>query len=594
MKKLFSNRLMCVLLTVLCTLAFSVLINYFLLPAFNLGAGIFWFYIWLIGIYAFGIVWAFNFFYKVLHKQWKSCSIDISEFPAWAKWQLVNNKIPSIAAILVVLWTLAIFLTSIPGWKIISARQYANLIEINDGDFKNDIINLESSNNVVSVDLQTAKNLGNRVIGSMNNSSWYNVDDEYNLVSIAGELYRISPLEYVDVFKFWKAGSIPGYVLVNAKTQEANYVPLDKPMKYSTSAYFQYDLKRHIHMQFPTYIFGKSFFEVDDDGNPYWITPVKTSHIGIRAGYLEKSAIITDAVSGESTEYTLDEISKLGWVDHVHSVSYLMDLVTWHYEYQNGFFNFSATDKYTTSYSFRSSKEDDSDESGTSNSFTPFDGYNSSLSATGEILFSTGITPTNKSESVSGFVLISPRTGEAKFYDVQGAEESSAQASAEGLVSDLRYSASYPVVTNVSGIPSYFMELKDKAGIVRKYAISGIKDYSIVVVADSIPEVIAEYKSKLGIGVSSTEAPQNVSNIEFQLIDLNGTVTQVKEAQVDGYTHYYFTLDSSDLIFMSSIRNNNMQPFYLVEGAIVSIKYYIWDEPSVGIVRNITFGMNLW
>lgn len=600
-RKLFTGTKSTVVVSILVILITIVSAQYACLVPLNWRSEEFWLFI----IVAFGYSALICYWTNRFHRKFKVRTADDDEdecdyslrLLARLRWYYEHNKATFTLCLITSVLFVSLLICELIGCPMFNANRYANLIQLSTGDFENDIINLESAENIVSVDLSTARQLGDRIMGSVNHSSWYEVNDEYNLIYFNDGLYRVSPLEFSDFFRFMKSKEIPGCILVNAKNQEAEYLSLERSIRYSPSSFFKYDLTRHLRCQFPTLILGKSFFELDDDGNPFWITAVKTPQIAVFGGAVENSFILTNASDGQSQLYTIGELTtndELSWIDHVHSVTYLMQLIEWHYKYQNGFFNLSNTNKFNTSYSFRSSKTDDSDDSESSNDFTPFDGYNSSLSATGEILFSTGITPTNKSESVSGFVLISPRTGEAKFYDVQGAEESSAQASAEGLVSDLRYSASYPIISNISGIPSYFMELKDKAGIVRKYAISGIKEYSVVAVADTIPQVIADYTSKFGIEVSSTETPQDDSKIEFQLMDLDGTVMQVKEAQVDGYTHYYFTLNSSDLIFMSSIRNNNMQPFCLVEGAIVSIKYYVWDEPSVGIVKDITFGMNLW
>lgn len=68
---------------------------------------------------------------------------------------------------------------------------------------------------------------------------------------------------------------------------------------------------------------------------------------------------------------------------------------------------------------------------------------------------------------------------------------------------------------------------------------------------------------------------------------VEGTVTEVKEAQMDGYTWYYFRVDSSDLMMMSSIENSYLQPLSLVEGASVSLTYS--EVEGIGMVKKISF-----
>lgn len=630
MKKLFRKRLMCAFWSVLATVALAIPIDYLFLPARSVYSSEFWFFIILMSVFAFNV----NRFlicrtYKKLQKDaafresyrqnllqkvtgwYKEAGMEKikEEYRAllrkeeneWhyltfiAKIQRCFSRY-AFATFLMLFATLAAILwvsLSINSAPICNAKAYANLLEVADGNFENDIITANSED-IISVDVTTAQRLGDRVLGSIENSSWYEVNDEYNLVTINGKAYRISPLDFRNLATYWSAKTIPGYVLVDARTMEAQFVEFDEPMKYSPSACFSNDLTRHLRNQFPSLIFNKSFFEVDDDGNPYWITPVKTPTIGLFGGFIEKSVIITDAVSGSSEIYS----TAPEWVDHVHSVTYLMNLVEWHYEYANGFWNLSNTNKYRTSYSYRNSKKESSEDNA-SNEFTPFDGYNSVLSPDGEILFYTGITPANQAETLIGFVLISPKTGATKFYSMSGSEESSAQLAAEGLVSDFKYSASFPTVVNVDGNATFFMTLKDKAGIVQAYSFCNMKQYSTCVQASTIDEALHKYKIALGLedDVSLTDSKHSSSVVEAPAksevpdatnwLTVDGTVTEAKEAQMDGYTWYYFRVDSSDLMMMSSIENSYLQPLSLVEGASVSLTYSEVD--GIGMVKEITF-----
>lgn len=575
-------RLVGVFISAIIIIALFALFSYLLLPPWNIHSSLFWWFFVGMSLFAFivNIIVGFN------------CCLFLGE---WLNlWRLHTFKekfarlfkfypIAVSATIFVVIWLLLFCITAIFGSKMCNAEPYSNLLHVEDGNFSEDIISASSSD-IVSVDVKTAQRLGDRTIGNIPNASWYEVDDEYNLVSINGEEYRISPLKYSGFFSSRKAGNLPGYVLVNAKTQNAQYVQLNTPMVYSPDAFFSKNLSRHLHKQYPSYVFSKSFFEVDDDGNPFWITAVRTFHIGLRGGVLENSAVVTNAVTGESVEYAISDLPE--WVDHVHSVDYLMDLLKDHYGLQNGYFNFSKTKKYRTAYDYRDSVKED-ENNGQNNEFTPFEGYNSVLTSNGEIMFYTGITPANKAETIIGFVLISPRTGEAKFYEVSGSEESSAQAAAEGLVQNLRYSASFPTIINVDGVETYFMTLKDGAGLVQKYALCNVEQYSIVVEADTISEAISKYKSRLGMpDVGSGDLPTGEGK---EVKQISGTVSQVETAQIGGYTYYYFTLDSDEVIFMSSIENSNKQPLMLVIGATVNVKYYISEDPSIAIVTEIEF-----
>ena len=488
-KKLFGNRIAVLLWTVCLTVLIGLGINYLALVPINISSSGFWWF--TLALIVIGVVIAFIFtaIYRYVSDQ-----PDWYDFKEWCK----AYMIPTILIYVGIILILAFFITSISGWKMGHSDQYASIVKIEEGNFAEDVPNASDNQaNIVYVDQKTAQKLGDRTLGEIENSSWYEVDSEYNLVCIDGKYYRISPVNYSG---FWASrkvrnnGGIPGYVSVDVQTQEATFVYYEENAKmiYSPSGNFKFDLHRHIHQAYKTKMLGKSFFEVDDNNHPYWITEVKDATIGLRGGLIVKSFIITDAASGEMKEYTVKTLPE--WVDHAYSVDSLMEMIGWHYRYQNGFFNMSKTQLYKTTYSYRDTKGAEEE-----NTFTPFDGYNSAISKNGEIIFYTGITPDNKAQTNKGFVSANPRTGEVRFYDVTGAEESSAQTAAEGLTQDLKYSASFPILINVDGVQTYFMVLKDAGGLVQRYALCNIKNYAKRVEAENINDAIIKYKKKIGL-----------------------------------------------------------------------------------------------
>ena len=54
-------------------------------------------------------------------------------------------------------------------------------------------------------------------------------------------------------------------------------------MKYLPSALFNKNLYRHLRFKYPTLIFDDANFELDIDGNPFWIVPtIKYTGIGLK------------------------------------------------------------------------------------------------------------------------------------------------------------------------------------------------------------------------------------------------------------------------------------------------------------------------
>lgn len=442
-----------------------------------------------------------------------------------------------------------------------NAEKYHNLITIENGDFS-DVIKADSANLSI-VDVSTAQKLGDRTIGGVKNSSWYDVDNEYNLIIYHGEQYRISAINYGGFFQYQKAKhfGIPGYVLVNCRNQEAKLVTLENPIHYSPSAFFSNNLKRHLRNQFPSFVFETSFFEIDEDGNSYWITAVKDATIGLWGGKIEDKFIITDACTGESKVYATDELPD--WVDHAYDLDYLMQMIEYNMSLINGFWNFSHTGVNRTSYSYKSSG---------------FAGYNTTVTTNGEVVFFTGVTPYNKAESILGFILANPRTGVVKYYPCNGAEESSAQGAAVSLVQNFGYTANYPTMVNVDGVPTYFMMLKDSAGLVQRYTLCNVENYTIVVEDTTLEKALKSYRTRLGSrGVEADE-----------ILSIVGTVQNVYTAEIDGYTYFYFTLNGDEGLYMSSISNSNRQVLLMV-GSKVTFEYTESSEDGVYLVTKIEF-----
>ena len=102
------------------------------------------------------------------------------------------------------------------------------------------------------------------------------------------------------------------------------------------------------------------------------------------------------------------------------------------------------------------------------------DGYNY-MAMEDDVWVYTGVTSITGDQSNVGFVLMNQRTMETKFYEVEGATEEPAMSSAEGQGQNLKYKAAFPLLLNISGEPTYFMALKDDAGLVKKYALVNIQ-----------------------------------------------------------------------------------------------------------------------
>lgn len=520
------NNIFKSLLKWLISLVIIAVSYWFVLPPLNWRSVDFWsFLIWsivvIVAINAFSQV--ISFLKANVNKKIKidsKTSINLSALGTPIKFAGIG-----IAAVIV----LGI-LASIIGAEIFNAKAYNNLITITDGDFTKDVAEL-NMDQIPIVDRDTASRLGQRKLGEMSDLvSQFEIQDIYTQINYRGKPVRVTPLQYGDIIKWLnnQKDGIPAYITVDMTTQETTLVRLDNGIKYAESEYFMRDLNRALRFKYPTKIFGDISFEIDDDGTPYWVASTVGYKIGVWSGMDINGAVLLNAVTGESKYYTLSEIPT--WVDQIFDSDLVIQQLVYNGKYRSGFWNSVF---------------------GQRGVLQPTDGYNY-LAIDDDVYLYTGMTSVTSDESNVGFVLTNLRTKETKFYAIPGAEEYSAMSSAEGQVQHLNYNSTFPLLLNVSNRPTYFVSLKDAAGLVKMYAFVDVNQYQIVGTGNSVEAAQSDYISKL--------KTENVSdNIKPDTMD--GIIEKINSAVIDGNTIYYIKLEGNDSIYTAKVTVSDMLPF---------------------------------
>ena len=407
---------------------------------------------------------------------------------------------------------------------VIRSGAYARLITVETGDFTQDIEEI-SFDQIPMLDRDSAEKLGDRKLGELADMvSQFEVADNYTQINYKGPV-RVTPLRYGDIFKWLnnRSAGLPAYLIIDMVTQEVDVVRLPEGMHYTTAEHFSRNLYRHLRFQYPTYIFNEPTFEIDEEGTPYWVCPRIVKRIGLFGGTDIQGAVLVNAITGESQYYT--DIPT--WVDGVYSAEIIMDQYDYYGTYQGGFINSLFGQKNVT---------------------VTTEGYNY-IAANDDVSVYTGVTSAGSDESNIGFILTNQRTKQTTFYSIAGAEEFSAMNSAEGVVQHLNYSATFPLLLNISNQPTYFMALKDYAGLVKMYAMVNVQQYQIVATGASVEECQSNYykllrQNKLDTG----EAPILPADEDT----VTGIVTALRSAVIDGTTMYYVTLDAGNIVYCIS------------------------------------------
>ena len=462
--------------------------------------------------------------------------------------QLKSDKVLKGGLVLILAIAVVYAVGALLSSPVVNAEKYQALMEPEERNFAEDIKEI-SYDQIPLLDKESAELLGNRKMGSMVDMvSQFEVSSLYSQINYKEQPYRVSPLVYASPIKWLtnQKEGIPAYVRIDMATQNTELVKLDEGIKYSESEYFNRNIYRHLRFKYPTYMFDQISFEIDDDGTPYWICPVKKFNIGLFGGQTIGRVVLCNAQTGECQDLKIEDCPK--WVDRAYPADLLVELYNYHGMLQNGFFNSVLGQK---------------------GCLQTTEGYNY-LALDDDVWVYTGVTSVSGDKSNVGFVLMNQRTMETRYYACEGAQERSAMDSAEGQVQNLGYQATFPILLNISGEPTYFMALKDDAGLVKKYAMVNIQKYQNVAVGDTVALCEEAYVQLLASnGISS-------GTDTGQLEKISGRITRIAQSVIDGNSHFYLVLEGSDLIFDVPVQEY-LKVVALTEGDQVTIEYLEGD-----------------
>lgn len=493
------------LISIIVVFIIAFVYYYIALPAVNIHSPGFWFF--MIGALIIVCI--------IVGIATLGASITTQDIP-----HLFKNKLFAVVSGITVIFVLICVIGSIFSSTMVNAKKYQKILTITDRNFAEDIKEI-SYKDIPILDADSAALLGSRTMGSIiEYVSQFEVGLNYTQINYQGIPVRVSPLRYGSIFKWLsnRSKGIPAYIRIDMATQDVQLVKLDQGIKYSDSEHFGRNIYRYLRFNYPTYIFDTINFEIDDEGVPYWICPVKKYTIGLFGGQTIGRAVIVNAITGEVKDYAIQDVPT--WVDRVYSAELLISLYDYYGTLKHGYWNtvFSQKDALQTT-----------------------DGYNY-LALENDVWVYTGVTSVGSDQSNVGFVLMNQRTAETRFYSISGAEEYSAMGSAEGKVQELGYKATFPLLLNIGNEPTYFLALKDAAGLVKKYAMVNIEQYQIVSIGDTVNECEKTYLAQMktsGISVEDTATLPKVT----------GTIKKIAEGVIDGNSHYYILLNNNTEIF---------------------------------------------
>lgn len=530
-----------VTVAVIIGLVLTAAVYYLMLPPINVFSPEFWVFATMTAAFiGVPVVIALGGFEMTQSNQTVKNRVGIPSF------KFKKNKAMAILLVCLAIPVAVIGLGTLFSSTFFHARSYADVITVQEAEFDKDMPEADVVTNISLMDTASAAKLGNRELGALSDVvSQYDLSHDYNQINYRGTPKKVANLEYVDFFRWFNNFStgVPGYVMVDPVGNDAEYVKFETPMIYVDSAYFHQDLWRKLRFSYPTKIFSTVNFEVDDEGNPFFIVSCMKPHVGLFGAMDVNEVIIFNPCDGTSELYTVADAP--AWIDNVFDGDLACDKYDWYGTLRGGFWNSVIGNrdcKMTT------------------------DGYGYVVRGD-DVWYYTGVTSVTSDESNIGFILTNARTGEYKYYPVIGAEEYSAMGAAEGEVQETEYVASFPSLINVESEPTYIMVLKDAQGLVKLYALVNVQNYSIVATGTSQTAAKQAYLEELyKRGVIEEE---DLPAPEAKTADV--TVTAVRLATVGGETVVYIT--AADGVVYRGALTADESLILVTEGMTLTVEY---------------------
>ncbi|MBS6642616.1 MAG: hypothetical protein KH366_03450 [Clostridiaceae bacterium] len=377
------------------------------------------------------------------------------------------------------------------------------------------------------VDQALARELADKKVGENPGLGSQVVLGEPVIQTVQDKLVWVVPLQHSGFFKWLKnMDGSAGYIVVSATDLNDVELVSSHKLKYQPNAYILDDLNRHVRFFNGGLFRGLTdySFELDDEGNPYWVlTSYKNNWL---FSLPEASGILlVNATTGEGVHYDLNNIPE--WVDRVQPEDFIMQQIQNQGEYVHGFLNFSNQDK-----------------------FRPSQGHIIVYNNSDCYLF-TGLTSVGSDESAIGFMMVNMVTKEVRKYQMSGATEMAAMQSAQGKVQQFGYRASFPMIINLDGQPTYFMTLKDNAGLIKQYAFVSVSNYTSVGTGETVNSALRNFRQVVNNSSDGIVTGEDAETV-------TGTILRIaSEPLGDGLTYKMILEEEKDRIFICAYDLSN-------------------------------------
>lgn len=353
---------------------------------------------------------------------------------------------------------------------------------------------------------------------------------EPTIQKVGNELVWVAPLEFQG-FKAWQAAdTTPGYVIVSAEDpSRPGELVENRKFRYVPSAYWGDNLKRHLYEN--GFVFRGTTdysFELDDEGNPFYVVTVYEPSIGY-GGEVVLGVAVVNPETGAIQEYAAENAP--AWIDRIIPIDFAKHRLDDYGKYVHGWWNWVWDEQDVNLPTDPKTAQVDPD----------------ALWLTwgddGKAYWFTGLTSSKSTDdSLVGFALMDSRTGHTRIYRLSGSDESGVMEAVNSAVSNFKgWYATQPILYNVYGELTWVVPVVSESGIFQRVAFVRASN-THVSLGENKHVALAKYRQDLMKG-DNVERPSSQSDLAHK----RGHIDRYACPVVDGNTVCHLTLREDEL-----------------------------------------------
>ncbi|MDG5786057.1 hypothetical protein QA612_01045 [Evansella sp. AB-P1] len=415
-------------------------------------------------------------------------------------------------------------------------------------------LNPVSEQNIPVVPLNFARYRSDVLMGQLDNPAFYDLG-ETRIQRINETLFWVTPIEYDGIFRWYRSNAAPGYIIVNAENPQSEPELVLHDMTYVPSAFFHENLERHVRSAYPDVLMLDTTFEIDTEGNPYYIISYGHYTEFRRVADVD-GIIIVDPATGEMEQYPKEDAPE--WVNRIYPPHIADERNNWFGVYKHGLMNrYIGREGLTqpTAWGVDDSVTGVIDSELNQNWFTDH------MRLVGE---------GQNSNSMVGFTMFDARTGELRYFrDASGMLNGrTAMNLAERTFVRDDYVAGAPTLYNIYGQYTWVVPLMDRNSVLRQIMLVNASSESVYGYGPTKRESFSAYSLALSSRIDDDVIPGEITD----LVEITANVERVYKWDREDTVTVRILIEGYDRIFTI---NSSSYPraVFIDEGDEITIRF---------------------